>query len=250
MTTTETAPDSELQPVAVDADILVSTAALRAALTAVLPHADTDPELPEQCRIVIDIRPDEALLWATDTLSAGLAAVEVISHQSPSVGRCAILPADAKKILSIFKAGKESFDEPEFIVQLEVSAEHVTITDQSGLIPGRRFRVPQLHEPESNAPAVDRMLAAMHAVRTDRIEEVAFNGETLARFKAAAGAMREQVQVRGVEGRRTLLVLCGARFIGALMAGATSEEVEQERDRWRSAWSLRLPAPTRSETPT
>lgn len=241
-TTTVDAP-----PVARGVDVIVGTADLRAALTAVLAHASGDPEMPTLHCVVCEVGTDELLWWATDRFSAGLAWHEVHSHQDAGLGRFAILPGDAKKLLSIFKAGKEADDDPQYIVQIRVHHDgadsFVTVTDQSGLLPGRSYRVPQVYAADTPAPAIDRMLARMHRQESSWSDEYSFNGEYLARFKAAAGAYREPVQVGAVGQSRALLMRCGAHFIGALMPVNSTEEVEKERAAWRDAWSDRLPTP-------
>ncbi|GAA4809444.1 hypothetical protein [Tomitella cavernea] len=243
-----TAPADTAPPVARGVDVLVGTKELRAALSAVLPHASGDPELPMLHCVVCDVGPDELIWWATDNLSAGLTWHEVHSHQAEGLGRFAILPADAKKLLSIFKAGKESEDAPEFIVQIQVAqhgdGQYVIITDQSGLLPGRSYRVPQIYAADAPAPAIDRMLARMHHSSASWSEECVFNGEILARFKAATGAYREPVQVGAVGESRSLIVRCGAHFLGAIAGISATEESERERAAWRAEWSDRLPSPT------
>lgn len=244
MTTAADAP-----PAARDVDLLVSTADLRAALSSVLAHAGGDPELPELHRVVCDVQADHLMWWATDTLSAGLAVCEVHSHQAPGLGRFAILPSDAKKLLAIFKAGKESLEDPQYITQFEVLTEpdgtqHVQVTDQSGLMPGRRYRVPQVYTADQPGPPIDRLCASLQTRASSWADEHAFNGEVLARFKAATGAYHEPIQVGAVTGSRTLLVRCGPSFLGALMSVHASEQVEAERAAWRDAWRDRLPEPT------
>ncbi|WP_248499524.1 hypothetical protein [Tomitella gaofuii] len=242
-----TAPTADAPPVARGVDVIVGTKDLRAALASVLAHAGGDPELPERHRVVCEVGPEELIWWATDGMSAGLAWHEVHSHQAEGLGRFAILPADAKKLLSIFKAGKEADDDPQFIVQIQVvqkgDEQFVTVTDQSGLLPGRSYRVPQVYGADSPGPAVDRLLARLHHSSAAWSEEAVFNGEVLARFKAATGAYRAPVQVGAVARSKSLFVRCGAHFIGALMSIHTAEEEEKERAAWREAWAERLPRP-------
>lgn len=242
--TTDDAP-----PVARDVDVLVGTAEMRAALSSVLAHAGGDPELPELHKVVCEVSAELLTWWATDTLSAGLAVHEVHSHQAEGLGRFAVLPADAKKLLAIFKAGKESADDPQYITQIEVTPEHVTVTDQSGLIAGRRFRIPQVYAAESAGPAVDRLCGTLHRQASTWADEHAFNGEVLARFKAAAGAFHEPIQVGAVARSRSLLVRCGPNFLGALMSTQPTEQVEKERAAWRSEWDTRLPEPATGDLP-
>ncbi|MEV6449596.1 hypothetical protein, partial [Amycolatopsis sp. NPDC051716] len=92
--------------------LTVGTADLRQALTAVLPHAGVDKDLPEYNRVRFTIDREHVTVAATDRITMALAIVSIwdSGHEECVVE---LLPHDAKKLLTVFNASASKGDDPE-----------------------------------------------------------------------------------------------------------------------------------------
>ncbi|MHA4848795.1 hypothetical protein L1080_004505 [Rhodococcus sp. MSC1_016] len=232
------------------ASILVGTNDLRAGLISVLVHACVDPELPGLCRIRLDVGKENVTVTATDRFTAGLALVSVFSHLGydleetdiPWVEIIDLSVDDAQKILSIFKAGKDKADEPEFLLRIETTDTHVTVTDSSGMIDGRALKLPRLAADDA-FPDLTDLFAKVHHGKPSLLEDMAVGGKLLARFKAAAACYREALLIEATTSSRSLTIRCGESFLGVLMPVHLDDEARDKQKAWRDAWTERLPLP-------
>lgn len=222
--------------------IEVGTADLRAALAAVRVHACTEKDLPDIHRIRLAIGYENVTVTATDRFTAGLAIVSVWSGLGGDVA-CTVdlLPADAGKILSIFPAGKDTGDEPEYRLRLDVGDEHIIVTDCSGLIDGRALQVPRLPTSDGGLSSIPAQIAGHHDSASTMLADMSVGGEMLARFKAAATAYKKPLEVEAHTAGRALLIRCGESFLGLLSPRSVDDEDRVRAREWAAAWNRRLP---------
>lgn len=232
-----------------DLNLLVATSDLRAALSSSMVHAARRAEDVDRHQVLVTVSPEDVIVTATDGMSAGLAIASVHSNNSGVLGTFALIPDEASKLLAIFKSGKEPADEPQYILQLQLDDEdHLIVTDQSGLMPGRSLRIPIIPQAEQSDDSqridVIQSISDLHNAQPTMLATVGFPGPTLARFKVPHAAYHEPVEVSAVAESRPLLVRCGARFLGMIVPNSFGENEETERERWAQDWTSRLPAPS------
>lgn len=228
--------------------LVVGTADLRQALTAVRPHASTDADIPELTRIRLTIGRENISVTATDRFTAALAIASTWDHDGEPGEIVEVLADDAAKILAIFKSGKESGDDsPQYLLRLDIDAEHVTVTDCSGMIDGRRFRMPRLATEDSldSVPDLIRRAHSGEMVLLDDIENMTVSGDHLGRFKVAATVYKESLslETRSLATHRSvsILVRCGESFLGLMMPRRLLDEDVQRAREWADGWTARLP---------
>ncbi|WP_029899554.1 DNA translocase FtsK [Nocardia brasiliensis] len=221
--------------------ITVGTADLRHALTAVIVHACTEDEMPSVHRVRLAVDTENITVTATDRFTAGLAIVSI--WHGEDIEGCAVdlLPDDVKKILAIFKAGKDSgADEPDYMLRLDIAPEHVTVTDCSGMLDGRALKVPRLPADTGILCVVPKLIAEQHGSGPTLLADMVVGGEFLARFKAAANAYGEPLEIEAHVASRGLLMRCGESFLGMLMPRIRPADDLRARD-WAQGWDRRLP---------
>lgn len=230
--------------VSIHASVTVGTGDLRRALTAVRVHASADHEIPHIHRVRLMLDTENVVVVATDTFTAGMAIVSVwdtaggIDELPLTVD---LAPGDVANILRIFTAGKEKDDIPDYQVRLDVTADRLTVTDSSGMIDGHAFTVPRLPTDGSTLCKIPALLAAQHESAPARLDEMSVGGETMARFKTAAAAYGEGLDIAFREASRMLLVRCGESFLGGMMPRHLSDASVSERRDWADGWTRRLP---------
>ncbi len=228
--------------------IVVGTADLRRALAATKVHASADPDFSDLHRIRLTVGAENIALSATDRFSAALTVASVWDLDGPPA-IVELLPSDVAKVLSIFRAGKETGDEPQYMLRLDIGTDAVTITDCSGMIDGRALRVPRLStENALNAVPVlfTRALAAQATLLPPDSSVV--TGEILARFKPA-GALYEaplsiEVCSTATTSRTTghaLLIRCGEPFLGLMTPRRQLDEDIVTAREFAEGWAARLP---------
>lgn len=229
--------------------LIVGTADLRAALTAVRPHACTDSDMPELVRIRLTVGPQTVAVTATDRYTAALAIASTWDHDGEPGERVELLPDDVSKILSIFKCGKESGGDegPQYLLRLDIDGEYVTITDCSGMIDGRRYRMPRLVTDDSldTVPALVDRAHRGKIVRLDDASELVVSGDNLARFRVAGNTYNQSLTIETRSGGHgttpTILIRCGESFLGLMMPRRLlDEDLVRARD-WAEGWTARLP---------
>lgn len=228
--------------------LIVGTADLRQALTAVRPHACTDAEIPELTRMRLTIGRENIAITATDRFTAGLAIASTWEHDGEPGEIVEVLADDVAKILAIFKGGKEAGDDsPQYLLRFEIDDEYVTVTDCSGMIDGRRFRMPRLAT-EDSLDVVPALIDRAHGGRTvllDGIESMTVSGDHLGRFKVAATTYKEALSLEtralAAKGSVCVLIRCGESFLGLMMPRRLlGEDLDRARD-WAEGWTARLP---------
>lgn len=224
--------------------ITVGTADLRHALTAVRAHACADDECPAIHRIRLAVDAENVTVTATDSFTAALAIVSVwrdaLDHDGEPV-TADLLPDDIDKVLAIFKAGKEKGDEPEYLLRLHVTSEHVTVTDCSGLIDGREFKIPRLPTDGGALCGVPGWIASQHDSAATMLADMVVGGEMAARFKAAATAYGHPLKIEARSAMRALLIRCGDSFLGLLHPRTLGDTQHAELREWADGWDRRLP---------
>ena len=228
--------------------VTVGTADLRAALTTVKAHACTDPEIPDLNRIRLAVDPVNVTVTASDRFTIGLALASVLEQDGPpDAYEVELLPDDVGKILSIFKAGKESGEYPEYLLRLDTTEKSVTVTDCSGMLDGRALKVPRLPTSETGLSHIPTLLAKAHYADLVLLDAgAAFSGEYLARFKVAAQHYQQPIVLEAHEGMRAILVRCGESFLGLLMPRLLTEDDAYQLKEWAAAWDTRLPEITQT----
>ena len=220
--------------------LVVGTADFRQALTAVRVHACTDKEQPETHRIRLLVHPQNVAVLATDRFTMGLAVASVWEDHGIEPCVVDLLPDDVGKILSIFKAGKESGDEPAFQLRLDITEANVTVTDCSGLVDGRALRVPCVpSDPGDVLSGVPGWVANAHRGDLATLADLTVNGDALARFKVAANAYHHPISI---EARRNLLLTrCGESFLGLMLPRRLADGELTAAREWAEGWDNRLP---------
>lgn len=234
--------------------LVVGTADLRQALTAVRPHACTDSEIPDLKRIRLTLGRENLAVTATDRFTAALAIVSTwdtdIDPDDGESGLVELLLEDVAKLLTVFKAPAKDGGEdgPQYMLRLEVGEADVTVTDCSGFdIVGRKFRMPRLETADAldTVPVlVDR---AHHGklILLDDASELVVSGDNVARFRVASHAYLESLTIETRSaGRGTtpmILIRCGESFLGLMMPRRLLDEDLVRAQEWAAGWTARLP---------
>lgn len=222
-------------------EILVGTNDLRAGLISVVVHAFNDDRLPQLNRVRLDIGPERITITATDRWTAGLASVEIITHLQAELEIIDIAPIDVQHILKVFKCGKDKDDEPQYMLRIQTTDTHVTVTDASGLLDGHTLKVPRLATDEDfpNLPTY------IHQTSNPlTVTRLGYTGKLLTRFNAAEtcyGAML--VMEAATLDSRALTIRCGENFIGRMTLTTITDSMNDQLIARREAWDERLPRP-------
>lgn len=239
------------------ASLLGGTNDFRAGLLSAKVHACTDTELPAMCRVRLDIGPENITITATDRFTAGMSLVSVVAHLSPDNLEETDLPwvevidlalDDVDKLLAIFKCGKDAADEPEFLLRIESTETHVTVTDSSGMIDGRALKLPRMTA-DDGFPNLPALFAKVHHGTPTVLDGMAVSARFLARFKAAGACYHEALLIEATSGSKALTIRCGESFLGVLMPVHADDDTDTKHSEWRQAWASRLPHPTMEVAP-
>lgn len=219
--------------------INVATNDFRAGLLAAKVHASTDKDDAEFHRIRLSIVGENLAITATDRYTVGLSLVSVWDS-SGELCNLELLPAEVDHILGIFKGGKDVGDDPQYRLRLDITPDHLTVTDCSGFIDGHSLRVPRL--PSCDAlSSVPGMIQRTQDSRIVRLEDMTVNGEWLSRFRVAATVYRTQLIIESHDWGRALLVRAGESFLGMMMPFTVDEDEKVKAKEWAEAWTRRLP---------
>lgn len=218
----------------------VSTVDLRLALRAVAPHVDPDKDATQLRRLRVEVGGENVTVSATNGYTAALGLVSLWEHTDGEAGSFDLSPVNAKEILAVFKGKAGSEDEPGDQLLFEVTAKQITVTDISGLFPGKALTLPR--EPdEDNFPDVAALIAGMlrsgHRRKTDRLVA---SGQLLGLFGKAATAYGEPLVIDPAAEGATILVSCGESFIGLLMPLKLDEARTAQIHGWHTDWLLRV----------
>ncbi|WP_020580167.1 hypothetical protein [Actinopolymorpha alba] len=217
--------------------ITVGTADLRAALLSVAPHADPDPEFPPLHRVRLTADRHNVWVTATNRYTAGLAIVSTedldTDDDNPAID---LTPGNIKEILTIHKPVK---DEPDQTLRIDVDGKHTTVTDVSGMFPGKALRLPRLSV-EDGFPDIP---AAIHKYLTRGPEpagRILTSGKLLGLFGDAAKAYGQPLVVEPTGERTVLVIACGESFLGLLQPQTVTEDDAARLAEWRANWHERL----------
>ncbi|MGI5222206.1 DNA translocase FtsK [Nocardia sp. CA-290969] len=223
------------------ASIQVGTADLRAALVSVRAHAGADAEVPTTHRIRLAVGRENVAVIATDTFTAGLALVSVWETDAHNPITVDVLPDDVTQLLRIFGAVKDKADEPENMLRLDIGDSRLTITDCSGMIDGRAYRIPRLPTDGGTLCTIPGVLSRQHSSAPTLLADMSVSGEMLARFRAASNAYTAALTIEAHAASRALLIRCGEAFLGAMMPRRMSDHDVGEMREWADGWTRRLP---------
>lgn len=224
--------------------LTVGTADLRQALAAVRVHASTEKEDSQFNRVRLTFGPENVVVTASDRFTAGLALVSVWDDSDETEGLIVELaPEDVVSILRIFKAGtSKSSDIPDYILQLDIGKDELTVTDISGFgIAGHALRVPRL----STEVGLSGVPGLVHRQQTGAyaqlVSGLAVASEYMARFKDAGSAYGHPLMLEARADGRVMLVRCGESFLGILSPRRLDEDQLVRAKEWSDSWDRRLP---------
>lgn len=215
--------------------ITVELADFRAALASVVVHADPDPEITSRHRIRLDIGGENVTVTATQGYTAALAIVSVQENHDGELSGFDLLPGDVKKILGLFKLVKDGLGQA---VRVDVTDQHVKVTDVSGLFDGEALTLLRVAVDDA-FPEVAALVAASMRKERGSTDRLWTTGALVKHFTAAASAYGEALVIEPTHGR-ALLVSCGESFLGLLMPRRVDEDDTARLDGWRRAWRERL----------
>ncbi|WP_336791802.1 hypothetical protein [Gordonia malaquae] len=244
-------------------DVTVGADDLRRALIAVLPHAAKKAERTHLHRVRCYVAPDTLTVTGTDgyTVAAALVPV-VVDHDHDAAadfGHLDLSPADAAKILAVFRIGPkghEQDDAPDWLIRIEVEVTlyppdkqgeadvqvpYVRLTDVSGFIPGAELELPMLAADE-HAPHVPRLVATQLARPAGALDTFGVGTEMIARFTAAAKAYGSPLLQSVTESPQMLVIRVGDSFIGCVRPLEFTEDDKALHKQWLEDWCSRLPA--------
>lgn len=229
----------------------VGTHDLRRALKSVAVHADPNPDFPPLHRIRLAVDDVNVTLSATNRSTAALALVSI---EDPSDGEHSfdLSPKDVRDVLSQFvgRAIKQGYrppeddDDPGELLELVVDEKHVSVTDVSGLFPGKSLRL--LRYPDDvNFPRIAKIVAGMLARPlwgpAMEAKRLSVGGKFVKLFNTASTAYAEPLILEPTGANGAVIVSCGESFIGALMPVRFDEAGTARLDDWRKNWVARLP---------
>lgn len=225
--------------------ITVGTGDLRAALTAVAPHADPDADFPPLHRIRFDIDPENLSLSATNRYTAGHAIVSIEDHGDGELAPFDLSPTDVKEILALFRGrgGKNDDEMPDDRLRIDIDTEHVRVTDVAGLFDGKSLSLPR-YPHETNFPRIPELLRATLTKPVKGTQRLVTHGKLLRLFTSAASAYGQPLVIEPTGANAALVVSCGESFLGLLMPLRQEPEDTARQNEWREAWLRRLPAST------
>lgn len=223
------------------ASIQVGTADFRNALVAVRAHASTDADIPTVHRIRFAIGRENMVVTATDMFTAGLALVSVWETDTDRPLTVDVLPDDVTQLLRIFGAVKEKADEPEHMLRFDITADRLTVTDCSGFIDGRAYKVPRLPTDGGSLCTIPGFIARQHASPATPLVDMSVSGEMMARFRAAGTTYGHPLDIEAHAASHALLIRCGESFLGLIMPRRIGDADRVERAEWSQGWDNRLP---------
>lgn len=222
-------------------EITVDTGDLRQALRAVTPHIDPSPDFPQLHRVRLDIGPENLTVSATNRYTLGYAIVSIWDRDG-EVGVCDLSPTDVKEILTLFHGKSGTGDDgPSNSVLIDIDDKHITITDVSGLFPGKSLKLPR-YPMEDNFPNVGRMIQNKLTAEPEAAERLITNGKMLGLFMKAAAAYAEPLVIDPAGQTGAMLVTCGESFVGMLMPIRPDDETIVKINGWHADWRERISA--------
>lgn len=218
----------------------VQTADFMRALSAVAPHADTDPDFPPLHRVRVDVGDENLMVMATNRYTAGLALASVIEHVDPELEVFDLGPLDIKKIQALFKPRKTSGDELDDLLKVTVRKDDVEVADVSGLFPGQSLTLVR-YPREEQFPELPRLIGdVMRKARPTDPVRLTANSSMVNLFHAAGRVYGRPLVIETTGKGSALLISCGEDFVGLLMPMSEDQDRVATENAWRAAWHRRL----------
>ncbi|TKV61851.1 hypothetical protein FDO65_10010 [Nakamurella flava] len=211
-------------------DVTVSTGSLRAALTAVLPHAATDPDESVYYRLRLTVGVDGVTVGATDGWTTALALVTA-NETRGEVGCFDLSPQDAKDLLTLFRVAKDAPVAHQ--LQLVHDGKTLVATDVSGLFEGRQVRFEAVPLAD-DYPDLGRAVGAAVRAAGHLPYRIPVPAVSLGRFVVAGKAYGAVLSIEPTAVSDALLVLCGDDFVGLMvpMPGESDVYLQGIRESW------------------
>jgi hypothetical protein len=217
----------------------VSTEDLRLALRSVGVHADPDDESPTLNRVRLDVGPENLTVSATNRFTAGHALVSIWDNGDGELGPFDLTVTATKEILTLFKGKAGTGDEPDDSMMIEVDSEHTTITDVSGLFPGKSLKLPTCPI-ATDYPDIGKILHAKISKGSEAANRIVTNGSLISLFCKATAAYKQPLVMDFGGDRAGVLITCGESFIGVLMPVTIDEDTEMLINTWHADWTRRF----------
>lgn len=214
---------------------VVDLADLRAALSAVVPHASRDKDDPRLRRVRLTPFGVNVEVSATDRYTIGLGLVSLWE----SDGEADVIdldPGEVAQVMTVFPApGKNE----EASLRISTTDTEVTFTDVGGLLDGNSLTLGRM-TPEETFPDLRSMFVGRLDGST-ATGEAWFHSEHWKRFAAAQRAYGKPLVVDRVpEPAKVWRISCGESFLGLLTQVPADEGALAHAKAWREAWIERL----------
>jgi hypothetical protein len=201
----------------------IGTADLRRGLLSLAPHVNANPENHSTHRIRFELG-TETVMLATDGFTGAMYATQADHVRTFNLDFVDITPADATKILAVFKPGKdEDADYPDSVLQFDADEKALRIRDISGMFAGHELDLPAT--PAGEFPNVARVFRS----RLDPVaasfddDTVQVNAKLLARFSVSGRHIGGPITIDTTA--TPYLFTSGDVFVGALMPARITDEV-------------------------
>lgn len=218
--------------------LTVSTGDLRQAFLSVAPHADPDAQFPQLHRVRLEVAGENLTVSATNRYTVGHAIVSIWDGDG-ELKSFDLSPTNVKEVLVLFKGKTDDEDGPGASLRIEVTDEHVTFTDVSGLFAGKSLQLPA-YPLEDNFPEVAKLIRSKITSGPEGVERLVTSGRLLGLFMKAAAAYGESLVIDPAGDSRAMLITCGESFVGMLMPQRIDEEIATKINGWHYAWLERL----------
>jgi hypothetical protein len=222
-------------------NVTVETADLRAALRSVLPHVHPDKDYAQLHRVRLEVGPENVTVSATNRYTVGHALVSLWDNTDGELASVDLSPIDVKEILTLFHARKAGHDEPDDTLRIEADDEHLTVTDISGLFPGKALTLPR-QPTEDNFPKVEEIIRTTLVRGKASTDRMITAGQMLGLFIQAAAAYGAQLVIDPAGNHGALLITCGESFIGLLMPQRPDDVQLAVINGWHRDWMTRIDA--------
>ncbi|WP_157075468.1 hypothetical protein [Nesterenkonia jeotgali] len=223
----------------------MNTRDLRKALQAVTPHAHDNADTG---LAVVHFTPDDQNLYlqASNGYSQSLAIVSIWDHReltgSPDEDSFDLTIDTAKELLKVFREKKKPENELDDQLSITVRPDEITVTDVSGLFPGKSWTVPNTANSE-NFPNIPLLFAnAIQNGPRGIANRVLASGDILKRFSTAAYVYGYSLTLEPTTRSRMVLISCGDSFLGSLVEPKPTPEDDERHQEWRDDWRGRLPS--------
>jgi hypothetical protein len=236
----------------VTAQLLVETVDLRRALKAVAPFVDRDADLTNG-RARIRVTADQVITYVQATNGA-VGALAIVSTLTLTVdGEVTddplafdLSPADAAKILTCFPGRDGKDGEPGDEIRLDVDAEHLTITDASGLFEGQSLVLGRVPDVEHPAEIIKTFTQLVHEhPQAPHNGVLATFGPSLALLIGASKVYDKNILLEMHQrGERVVtLARIGESFLAVVTEAYVDQDQQASYKEYRDAWTERLDDP-------